>query len=480
MRLITVSNRLPVTLEIKDGDIHFRESIGGLATGISSYLKTLPGTESLWIGWPGKKISGAFGQKVIERELSEHYQAKPVFLSDEAMKKYYNGFCNQTLWPLLHSFSKFVRQDQKNWRVFIDQNQKFAESVAEELRPGDVVWIHDFHLMLIPKMLRDMGVKNPIGYFSHIPFPAKKIFNILPEDWRYQLIKGLSGADLIGFHTKTYADNFKDSSSEFFGNKLNVGVFPISIDFDKFNNSSKNEDVQKELKILEETLPKNTKKLLSVDRLDYIKGIKERLNAYRIFLREHKEWRGKVTLLDYVVPSREEIPENLKLRDEIHLLVTEINSLFGTEDWMPVIYNYVALPFEKMAALYSVADVALVTPVIDGMNLVAKEYVAARKNKQGVLVLGKNAGAAAELHDAHIIDPKNTEQFADSLNFALQLELSEQIKRMDKMRKHIQENNIVKWANNFIFSLLSSRMNGRREEHAKIYADKNSSMEHFL
>ncbi len=473
MRLIIVSNRLPVTLDVKDGEILFRESIGGLATGISSYLKTVPDTKFLWIGWPGNKISHLFGREVIKRELSKNYQAEPVFLSEEAVKKYYTGFCNRTLWPLLHSFPQFVKPDEDEWKAYVEQNEKFADVVADSILPGDVVWIHDFHLMLLPKMLRYRGVRAPIGFFSHIPFPKKEIFDILPQTWRSRLIEGVSAADQIGFHTDQYSENFKESAREFNQRELNVKSFPISIDFNKFDRAQDNSEVKRAMVKFEEVLPKDTIKLLSIDRLDYIKGVKERLLAYKLLLTNHPEWRGKITLLDFVVPSREDVPENIILRAEIQALVAEINYQFSSEEWSPIFYQYRALPFEEMAALYKLSDVALVTPLIDGMNLVAKEYVAARSDLTGVLVLGKGAGAAAELKEAIIVNPEETVEFSEKLNVALSLNESEKVVALKKMRKHIEENNITKWANSFIASLLSTRM-------VKLYANQNSAVEHFL
>jgi len=473
MRLLVVSNRLPFTVVESQGKLIFQEAVGGLVSGLSAYLDSLKGSsftesEYIWVGWPGVSVD-----KKTKKELEEltekalcEFHAYPVFLTERAMEKFYQGFCNKTIWPLFHYFPSYCVYDEALWLHYKCVNRIFCDAVVEVIKPDDVIWIHDYHLMLLPKLLREKMPDVPIGFFLHIPFPSFEIFRLLPMKWRSEILEGLLGADLIGFHTYEYTQYFLRCVLRILGYEHNMGeiflgnrvtkaeTVPMGIDFQRFAAAASCAEVQEEKRNLIKTLP-DFKLVLSVDRLDYTKAILNRLQAYELFLERNPQWHGKVVLLLVVVPSRIGVEHYQQMKRQIDELVGKINGQFGSVSWTPVLYQYRFVPFHPLVALYAVSDVALITPVRDGMNLIAKEYVAAKTDKTGVLILSEMAGAAKELGEAIIINPNNIQEIADALKEALEMPKDKQAKRNEIMQNRLRRYNVVRWADDFIHQLLS-------------------------
>ncbi|MBN2224806.1 MAG: bifunctional alpha,alpha-trehalose-phosphate synthase (UDP-forming)/trehalose-phosphatase [Deltaproteobacteria bacterium] len=460
-RLIIVSNRLPVNVEKGRGGLAYKESVGGLATAVGSFYRDY---SSLWIGWPGvssEKITKAERDEITQT-LMERYQSHPVFLSKKAIDKFYYGFSNKTLWPLFHYFPLNTVYDERLWKNYVKVNADFCTAVKQVAQPGDMIWVHDYHLMLLPQMLREDLPETSIGFFLHIPFPSFELFRLLP--WRKELLEGMLGCDLIGFHTYEYAVHFMQSCHRLLGLEFNMGqaivddrivkvdIFPIGIDYEKFSTSGETEEAKKEIKSLRKKV-KERSVILAVDRLDYSKGLLKRLEAIEIFLKKYPEYREKVIFIQITVPSREHVDHYKILKSQIDTLVGKINGQFGTIGWVPVWYLYRSIPFSRLTALYQISDVGLVTPLRDGMNLVAKEYVAAKQDKKGVLILSEMAGAAAELGEALIVNPNNSEEIADKLKIALEMTDEEKIKRFSSMQNRISHYNITKWAADFFLQI---------------------------
>lgn len=462
-RLVIVSNRLPISVGKRGKSFRFQPSIGGLSTGMSSLLKKT--YKGIWIGWPGvatEKIS-AIEKKEIERYLKKN-DFLPVFLCQSDVDSYYSGFCNRTLWPLFHYFTQHVVYDKNLWNVYVRVNKLFCDIVLKVIKPGDVIWIHDYHLLLLPQMLRERRHNLTIGFFLHIPFPSFEVFRLLP--WRREIMEGLLGADLIGFHTYDYVRHFLDSIRARLGYEhsfgqiligsriVKVDTFPMGIDYDRFNNAMQNPLVQKEIE-------KNRSKLgdkitiLSVDRLDYTKGILQRLYSFDRFLEKYSEYKEKVTLILVAVPSRAKVEHYRQLKKDLDELIGRINGKHGTIGWVPVWYLYCSLPFHTLVALYNLSKVALITPLRDGMNLIAKEFIATKIDGKGVLILSEMAGAAKELSEAIIVNPNNMERIADSIYKALTMPEKEQIERIRIMQSRIMRYNVEKWADDFMKTLSS-------------------------
>ena len=464
-RIVIVSNRLPFTV-VQDGErIQFDESVGGVATGLRALLTSsqsgLPHeSEYLWVGWPGSTIKDEVRDEVRSRALAE-FSSFPVFLSEQDVENFYQGFCNETIWPLFHYFPTYARFDEACWEQYRKVNESFSVSLLDAIRPDDTVWIHDYHLMLLPYLLRKSLPKIRIGFFLHIPFPQFEIFRLLPGKWRREILEGLLGADLIGFHTHDYGEYFVRCVQRILGcahhigqltvgdRVVKVGTFPMGIDFKKFHAAANHAEVQKEKEDLQKTLG-DSRIILSVDRQDYSKGILHRLQGFEAMLETNPEWRGKVTLIMLVVPSRIGIADYEGMKKRIEELVGKINGRFGTISWTPIIYQYRSLPFQSLAAMYAMSHVALVTPLRDGMNLVAKEYVATRHDKTGVLVLSEMAGASKDLPEAIIINPNNREEIADALKTALEMPREEQMRRNGIMQNRLRRYDVTRWAMDFL------------------------------
>lgn len=470
-RIIVVSNRLPFTVESKEGRFEFRESAGGVATGLKSLLETtrdfLPDKpDYCWVGWPGSTVSEELKPEIRDRSHTE-YRSYPVFLSEENVTRFYEGFCNRTIWPLFHYFPANACYDDHDWAQYKKVNEAFCATLLEMIGPRDLLWIHDYHLMLLPNLIRNLCPKVGIGFFLHIPFPQFEIFRLLPAQWRREIIEGILGADVVGFHTHDYEKYFLGCVQRILGFKhtvgqllldrrlVKVGAFPMGVDYRRFHDAAASTAAQREKQRLREILG-DTKIVLSVDRQDYSKGIIHRLEGYKTLLEEHPQWRGRVTLLAIVVPSRIGIQDYQGTKNQLEELVGEINGKYGTINWIPIIYQYRSVSFVNLAALYALSDVALVTPLRDGMNLVAKEYIASRTDGTGVLILSEMAGCAKELADAILINPNHREEIAEALTLALAMPRQEQIRRNRLMQRRLRRYDIARWAKEFVGELSSS------------------------
>ena len=468
MRLLIVSNRLPLNGVQKEGKLVFEQSAGGLVSGLSAYLDLLKSTsaqdiEYVWIGWPGITVQDKMQTEV--KSVLGDLHASPVFLSEEAMDKFYLGFCNKIIWPLFHYFPSNTVYDKDYWLQYQEVNKIFRDAVLEEIKPGDVIWVHDYHLMLLPGLLREKLPHTPIGFFLHIPFPSYELYRLLPSAWGQEILRGLLGANLIGFHTHEYAQYFLRSVLRILGyehklgqilsqdHAVKVDTFPMGIDYQRYHSNPTGSEFEQNLKELEQLLD-GFKAVLSVDRLDYSKGISNRLQGYKLFLENNPQWREQVVLLMIVVPSRVGVEHYQQMKRQIDELVGEINGRFGTLNWTPIIYQYKFLPLNSLLAMYRQSDVALITPLRDGMNLIAKEYVAARTDQTGVLILSEMAGAAKELGEALIINPNNIEAIAGALQQALAMPETEQKKRNVVMQQRLKRYDVVRWSGDFIQELL--------------------------
>ncbi len=461
-RIIVVANRLIVSVIETDDKLHFQPSMGGLATGLGSFSEKEEQYDIMWIGWPGlsqEQITSSHLDENIIIERLKEYNCIPVFLTEENIDKYYHKFCNNTIWPLFHYFPQFAIFDRAAWNSYVKVNTQFAEIVAENYKENDLIWIQDYHLMLLPQLLRDKLPTASIGFFLHIPFPSYELFRILP--WRTQILQGLLGADLLGFHTYDYMRHFLSSTRRLLGldhefgyitlenRTIKVDTFPMGIDYNKFAKSRNDLSIQERLRKLYLKIGER-KIILSVDRLDYTKGISLRLKAFDQFLETHPEFLEKVTLILVVVPSRTKVPQYEHLKHEIDELVGHINGKHGKMGWVSIWYFYRYHSFPELAALYQLADVALVTPLRDGMNLIAKEFLATKENDKGVLILSEFAGAASELGEALLVNPNDNMSMVNALHQALTMADDEQLKRLRIMQKRLKRYNVIKWAHDYL------------------------------
>jgi len=448
-KTIIVSNRLPVKITQEDNELLFNSSEGGLATGLGSIYKE---EDNIWIGWPGMIIEKE-EEKGVTEKLKE-LNLIPVFLEDSDIKGYYEGFSNEILWPVFHYISTYARFDPDNWESYKTANEKFADVVLSHLEPGDTIWIHDYQLLLLPGIIRKKHPDISIAFFQHIPFPSQELFRLIP--WRKELLKGMLGADLIGFHTFDDVRHFISAATHLLdlhadGNMIRSGdraiavePFPMGIDAQKFSELSDDKTVKEHVKSLRDHYT-NQKIFLSIDRLDYSKGIIQRLEAFELFLQENPDYHEKVVLFMIVVPSRDNVAEYQRLKNEIDRIVGNINSHYRKLDWYPIAYFYQSYPVEFLSALYNIADVCLITPMRDGMNLVCKEYVASRNDNTGVLILSEMAGASKELSDAIIVNPTNIRRVKNALIEALNMPAKEMEDRMIAMRQMVFRYNIYHW-----------------------------------
>ncbi|HEV7331492.1 MAG TPA: bifunctional alpha,alpha-trehalose-phosphate synthase (UDP-forming)/trehalose-phosphatase [Flavisolibacter sp.] len=461
-RLFIVSNRLPVTVrQGQSGDVEIKTSSGGLITAMDSFLQADNSgySETYWVGVPGCNPSA--WEEASRKLDASLYTYLPVLLYKEQYENYYNGFSNSVVWPLFHYFPSFAEYRPEYYEHYLLANEHFLEVILRYARPGDTVWIHDYHLMPLARLLRNRIPDITIGFFLHIPFPSYEIFRMLPRKWQEGILQGLLGADLVGFHTMDYAAHFLQSVQLVLGldndrhiirydNRLvKVDVFPISIDYQKFNTAYQQDGVVSLRDSLQNKLL-GQKIIFSVDRLDYTKGVQNRLRAYELFLDENPEYRGKVVFIMVIVPSRDTITKYAERKRIIDELVSGINGRVGGVHWQPIIYRYNTLSFDEMVALYSACNLALITPLRDGMNLVSKEFVASRQDKKGVLVLSEMAGAARELTDAICINPNDIIELSGAIKDALEMPLDEQQKRMDAMQRRVAHYDVQTWAQDFI------------------------------
>ncbi len=458
-KTIIVSNRLPIKV-YKDGDEYkLSPSEGGLATGLGSIYKQENNT---WIGWPGVEVTSQEDKDAVTHQLAE-FNLQPVFLSQEEINEYYEGFANDILWPVFHYYSStYAYYKKSNWDYYKKVNEKFKEAILKIAEPGDIVWIHDYQLLLVPSLVRNCMPDISIGFFQHIPFPSHEMFRLIP--WRAELLNGMLGADLVGFHTYDDVRHFLNTATRLLpvtasANVVTCGdrsvvieAFPMGIDEKKYAALPLEKEVQSQAELIRSTF-KDCKLIISIDRLDYSKGILQRLQAFELLLQQNPEYKGKITLYMIVVPSRDTVPQYAHLRDEIDKRVGNINSVYRTIEWSPINYYYRSVPIEMLSALYSIADICLVTPMRDGMNLVSKEFVASRIEDDGVLILSEMAGASKELIDALIVNPNNSEEVCAAIIKALNMPLDEQHYRMRAMRQIVAKFNITHWVKIFMDKL---------------------------
>jgi len=456
-KTIIVSNRLPVKIVESNGEYLLSPSEGGLATGLGSVYKK---GDNIWIGWPGIDVPEERQQEVTDK-LAE-LNLIPVFLTPDEINLYYEGFSNEVLWPVFHYMVTYANYEQTYWDFYQTVNQKFKDTVNVHLNEGDTVWVHDYQLLLLPGLIREVQSHVTIGFFQHIPFPSYEIFRLIP--WRDELVEGMFGADLLGFHTFDDVRHFLSAASRLTSAKISDNVvtfkerqivvesFPMGIDELKFRSLVTEPAVVEQIASLKETMQER-KIVLTIDRLDYSKGILQRLQAYELLLQMHPEYIDHLSLYMIVVPSRDTVPQYKELRDQIDQLVGNINATYRTLNWLPVHYFYRSFPIEFLSALYATADICLVTPMRDGMNLVSKEYVASRTDNTGVLILSEMAGASKELNDALIVNPNNIGEVMRTIVQAFNMSPEEQAARMSVMRGIVKKFDIHLWVKNFMDKL---------------------------
>ncbi|MGA1873948.1 MAG: bifunctional alpha,alpha-trehalose-phosphate synthase (UDP-forming)/trehalose-phosphatase, partial [Thermoplasmatota archaeon] len=474
-RLILVSNRLPFNLKRTYDGFEYIPSIGGLATAMSSFYEDF---DSIWVGWPGLTSDECSGED-IERigEGLKKRRCRPVFLSEEQVEDYYEGFSNRTIWPLFHYFLNHARMDLKDWESYERVNEAFAEEILKVAGKGDTIWIHDYHLFLLPRMIRKRIPDVSIGFFLHIPFPSSEVFRTLP--WRKEILRGMMGADLVGFHTYDYVLHFMSSVRRLLGHEsslgyinagtrtVKVGAFPISIDFDHYSGACSTTDVKKEKERILEMVG-NRKIVMSIDRMDYTKGIPDRIRAYGRFLEKYPKYHEKVTLINVSSPSRIHVETYQDLKLEVEQLVGEVNGKYTRLGWVPIWYIFQNIPQEQLLALYNVSDVALITPLRDGMNLIAKEYLATKQDNKGVLILSELAGAAKELGECLQVNPHDLEEMADAIFEALEMPEKKQVRSNRIMRNRIRDYNVERWAGDFISDLEKVKEVQARKGYSKM------------
>ncbi len=461
--LLIVSNRLPIVVkEEEDGTWNIRTGSGGLVTAMKPVLQRHGGC---WIGWPGDAHGAPIDEMLgsVGDEMGCKFSGVP--LSEELIEGYYFGFSNETLWPLFHDLLGHASFDQEKWVFYMDANRRFAESITEEARPDHLIWVHDYQLILVGKYLRELNLGNVLAYFLHIPFPTLDIFARLP--WRVEVIRALLAYDTVGFQTGRDLRNFvecvrafvPESTAEFEGElayiqlgerRICAGAFPISIDFDYFNDKVQDKESQDSAWYIHENHGANTF-CLGIDRLDYTKGIPAKFHAFSRALEKYPDLHGKLSLVQLVIPSRQDIPEYKRWKDRLDRLVGEINGRFARHGWVPVHYMYRSLPQYELMGYYRAAEICLVTPLKDGMNLVAKEYCACSYDDHGALILSEFAGSASQLKDhALIVNPHDLEGVADAIYRASMMPVEERHERMQGLRKNVREQDIFWWVNSFL------------------------------
>ncbi len=477
-RLLVISNRLPFSIDNSGGDVFVRQSSGGLVSALKSFFEHSGDnaenySEKLWIGsldadekdWQGAEES---------RLATTDFGIIPIFIEQDVYNNYYNGFSNSTLWPLFHYFPSIVEYKAEYFEAYKTANEQFANKIIEVYEPGDVIWVHDYQLMMVPQLVRAALPGATIGFFLHIPFPSYELFRIMPSQWKTDLLRGMLGADLIGFHTHDYVQHFIHSAKmilqvensfntiQYSNRIIKTDLFPIGIDYEKFRNAITNDVVVSICTSLEERFH-DQKIVFSVDRLDYTKGLNYRLISYEEFLEKHPQWIEKIVFIFNIVPSRDVITTYAQRRREIEERVSSINGRYSTLHWQPVIYRYNHLEFDELCALYQTADVALITPLRDGMNLVAKEYIASCLDK-GVLILSELTGAASELNEAILVNPSDSGEVAEAINSALNMPLLEQRSRLSYMQRRLANYDVVKWINDFLDVLKTAKEDQEKQK----------------
>ncbi len=448
--LIVVANRLPVHRVSSASGTRWESSAGGLVTAVAPVLQSTPG---VWVGWPG-------GESAVRPFEHNGVRIRPVRLSRQDVEDFYNGMSNRTFWPLYHDAIRTPEFHRDWWDRYVDVNERFARAAIAEAKPGDLVWVHDYHLQLVPAIIRKARPRLRIGFFLHIPFPPEELFEWLP--WRRQILEGMLGSDVVGFQTHGAAQNFirlcreycdVESSGSLLhhqGRDVLARSFPISIDYNWFDLRAKSPETARRTRDLRERLGENRKILLAIDRLDYTKGILRRLEAFEELLEQGKADADDCVLIQIATPSRDAVADYATIRDEVERHVGRINGKFSQPGRVAVHYFRRNLSREDLVAYYAVADVMLVTPLRDGMNLVAKEYVACRPDNSGVLVLSQFAGAARELTRALIVNPRDLDQFVNTIQLALRMPKADARMRMSFLRSRVKRHDVHQWCKEFM------------------------------
>jgi trehalose 6-phosphate synthase/phosphatase len=457
-RLIVMSNRAPIRIVRVAREERVEPTVGGVGT---TFLRLLERNGGLWIAWSG-------GQKTPAPKLMppRDPRFKIIFapLGEQDISDYYHGMCNRGLWPLMHFMTPKCHFSTQQWSRYVRVNQVFARIACEEAAPSDLLWVQDFHLALVPHLVRQQRGQLPIGVFWHVPFPPEQLMRILP--WREQFLYGMLGADLVGFHTQSYATHFLNCCHRILhldvchergevivgGRRVHAAPFPLGIPADFFSNLAASPRVTGRAQRIRRSLSTQVM-VLGVDRLDYTKGILERLLGFERFLEQNPSWHRRVTLVLIAVPSRTKVSDYANLKRELDELVGHVVGRFSSEGWVPLRYLYTQFGAEELVAYYRAADVALLTPLRDGMNLVAKEFVASRIGDDGVLILSEFAGAAEELSEALLVNPYNADEIAEQLRRAVEMDSTEQSVRMRAMRNKVEANNLERWSESFLGKL---------------------------
>lgn len=475
-RLIIAAYRLPYKFTKVDKDYKAVQNSGGLVSAIlalsESFRKKKGKSGNNKIVWSG--IADNLPEDLSSVELDNpHFEIVPVRIQEQLNDLYYGGFCNDLIWPLFHYFPSYCVFDNNYFSAYIEANQRFCEEIVKVTRPGDFIWVHDYQLLLLPKMIREKLPDVTIGFFLHIPFPSFEIFRLLPRHWRESIIKGMLGADLVGFHTHDYTQHFLKSVRRTTGYEcrqneiytpdkvVKADAFPIGIDYDKFHAACLKKKVLEEKQKVKKNLS-GQKLIFSVDRLDYSKGLLLRLKGYETFLEKWPEWHSKVVFNMVVVPSRDNIDQYKEMKTEIESTVGRINGKYSSLAWLPIIYQYKSLSFHEMVALYDLSDVGLITPLRDGMNLVAKEFIACKVENKGVLILSEMAGAAAELNEALIINPVDNIEMAEAIETALTMKEAEKSTRLERMQLRISSYNVFTWGFDFFHQSMNIKEHQKR------------------
>ncbi|HWB86522.1 MAG TPA: trehalose-6-phosphate synthase [Bryobacteraceae bacterium] len=466
-RLIIVSNREPFVHEHRDGSIRCSRPAGGVTSALN---RLLDGSSGVWVA----QGSGSADRDVVDRYSHvmvppecPRYTLRRVWISEKLRREFYSGLANQALWPLCHTVYRRPRFSSAEWKSYRAVNRIFADAVIEEAAGGPaIVFIQDYHFGLLPRMLKERNRNLSVAHFWHIPWPTPDVFSGFP--WKEELLEGLLGNDLLGFQLREHHTNFLHSVSRFSEavvdsesgrvlsprNTTTLGHFPIGIDFDRHCAAADSAETAAAMETWKQRIGSGVRLGVGIDRIDYTKGIPERIRALDIFLERHPEWRGKLVFVQVGVPSRMEIAEYRLLADEIGALVAAVNARWGTGSWQPIQFVRENLPAEQMIALHRLAAFCLVTPLHDGMNLVAKEFVASRDDLQGALILSRFAGASGELNSAILVNPFSEDEIAAAIWTALTLSPSDARRRMSRMRASVQSNNIYRWASGILSALV--------------------------
>lgn len=462
-RLIIAAYRLPFKFVKAKNGYKAVQNSGGLVSAILALSENFKNSKSRLeqnkIVWTG--VSDSVIDNLSAREIeNEHFDIAPVSIPQKVNDLFYKGFCNDLIWPLFHYFPSYCVYNNETFEAYKEANQLFCNEIVKTIKPGDFVWVHDYQLMLLPEMIRKRVPNVTIGFFLHIPFPSYELFRLLPRSWRESLIEGLLGADLVGFHTHDYTQHFIKTVKRTTGFEcqqnliytphkiVKADAFSIGIDYDKFHDACSTSGVLVEKQKIKNTLVAQ-KLIFSVDRLDYTKGLLLKLKGYETFLEKFPGWHSKVVFNMVVVPSRDNISQYKDIKKEIESTVGRINGKYSTLGWRPIVYQYKSLTFNELVALYDLSDVGLISPLRDGMNLVAKEYIACQTENKGVLILSEMAGAAAELNEALLINPVDNVEMAEAILTALEMSAEDKQVKLSRMQKRISDYNVFTWAFDF-------------------------------